>query len=166
MGADKALIEIDGRAMVVRVADALRCAGCRLVVCQGGTDAIATSFGIEVVPDPSPAAGPLPAIRAALQTHGGPVLIAAVDLADLEPGSVRALIAAGTSNPPPLVVVATAADRRHLLSYWSPLALAPLTALIADRVTAYHVALDRLGALEVSVDPAAVRNVNRPEDLA
>ena len=166
MGVDKAFVEIDGRAMVVRVADALRAAGCHPVVCQGGDEAIATSFGIEVLPDPSPAAGPLPAIRAALQYHGGPVLIAACDLADLGPESVRALIGAGRSDPMPLVAVASAAGRRHLLSYWSPLALAPLTALVAERVTAYHVALDRIGALEVSVDPAAVRNVNRPEDLS
>lgn len=166
MGVDKAFIEIDGRAMVVRVADALRKGGCDPVVCQGGDEEIAASFGLEVVADPSPACGPLPAIRAALQHHGGPIVIAACDLADLDPGSVRAVIAAGTSDPMSLVAVAATADRRHLLSYWNPRALVPLTTAVAEGVAAYRVALDRLGAIDVSVDPAAVRNVNRPEDVA
>ncbi len=165
MGVDKAFVEIDGRAMIVRVADALREGGCDPIVCQGGDETIATSFGLEVVPDPSPAGGPLPAISAALQHHGGPILIAACDLADLDPETVRVVIEAGTSHPMSLVASATTADRRHLLSYWSPRALVPLTAVVAEGVAAYRVALDRLGAIDVSVDPAAVRNVNRPEDV-
>jgi len=165
MGADKAFVEVGGRAMIVRVADALRAAGCEPVSCQGGDARLTASFGLEVVPDATVGGGPVAAILAALRSHGGPVVIAACDLVDLDPATIRAVIAAAASNQGALVTVATADDRPHLLSYWRPTALAPLAELVAEGVTAYRIALGRLAAAEVAVDRAAVRNVNRPEDL-
>lgn len=165
MGVDKALLEIDGRPMVVRVADALWEAGCHPVACQGGETRRINALGLDVVPDPIPDAGPVAAIRTALEHHGGPVVIAACDLADLDAASVRAVIDVGRSDPAQLVSVATADGCPHLLSYWSAQALDPLTELIAGGVTAYRIALERLGACSVPVPSASVRNLNRPEDL-
>jgi molybdopterin-guanine dinucleotide biosynthesis protein A len=165
MGSDKALLEIDGRPMIVRVADALWEAGCHPVACQGGDVRRINALGLDVVPDTNPDAGPVEAIRAALEHHCGPVLIAACDLVDLDPLSVRAVIEAGRTDSTPPVSVATADGCPHLLSYWSAKALDPLTALIAGGVTAYHVAIERLRACPVPVPSASVRNVNRPEDL-
>ncbi len=52
-----------------------------------------------------------------------------------------------------------------MLSVWSPAALQPLSALIDQGVRAYRAALERLAAMSVPVDPAAVRNINCPDDL-
>jgi molybdopterin-guanine dinucleotide biosynthesis protein A len=165
MGVDKAVIEVGGRPMVMRVADALREGGCDPVVCQGGTEQITTTLGLDVLPDPEPGAGPVPAILAALRHDGGPILVAACDLADLDADAVRSVIEAGSTGPVPMVAAGFADDRPHLLSFWPSEALDPLAILVADGVSAYRVALQRLGAAKVPVDPAAVRNVNRPEDL-
>jgi len=165
MGLDKAFVEVGGRPMVVRVATALTDAGCSPVVCQGGNHQLTAAFGLEVVPDPIPDAGPVLAIMAALEHHGGPILVAACDLADLDQEAARALIERAGEDPAVLVAVATAETQAHLLSYWRPEALDPLRRLVADGVTAYRVALQRLGACEVPVAPTAVRNINRPEDL-
>jgi molybdopterin-guanine dinucleotide biosynthesis protein A len=166
MGVDKAFVEVDGRAMVLRVADALRLAGCNPVVCQGGSHLLTSSFGLEVMPDLTPNSGPVLAIHAALRRHRSPILVAACDLVDLDPAAVVAVIDAARADPERRVVTATANGHPHLLSYWSLEALASLSQLVAEGVTAYRVALERLGAFEVVVDPQSVRNVNRPEDLA
>lgn len=165
MGADKAFVEVGGRPMIVAVADALWGAGCHRVVCQGGSPELTSSFGFEVVPDPEPGGGPVPAILAALEHHGGPILVAACDLADLDAASVRIVVEAGRTDPAPSVAVAAVDGRPQLLSLWNPQALGPLRALVDEGVSAYSVALDRLAARPVEVAAAAVRNVNRPQDL-
>lgn len=165
MGTDKAFIRVGGRSMVVRVAEAMSQAGCSPVVCQGGNPDLTTSFGLEVLLDSTPDSGPVPAILTALEYHDGPIVIAACDLVDLDAASVQAVVAAGFADPSLLVSVATADGRMHLLSYWSRAALVPLADLVADGVSSYRVVLERLAATEVPVDPTAVRNINRPEDL-
>lgn len=166
MGVDKAFVEVEGRAMAVRVAEALRLAGCTPVLCQGGSRQLTDSFGLEVVPDPTPDAGPVLAIHAALEHHNSPILVAACDLADLDPVAVQAVIGAADADPVSLVTTATADGHPQLLSYWRQEVLGALSQLVTEGVTAYRVALIRLGAAEVPVDPAAVRNINRPDDLA
>lgn len=165
MGTDKAFVEVDGRPMIVRVADALWEGGCKRVVCQGGAPELATTLGLEVLADSTPGAGPVSAILAALQHVGGPIVVAACDLADLDGHAVRDVIAVGSGSAAPLVAVAAADGRSHLLSFWSASALEPLRVVVADGVSAYLEALDALGAVAAPVDPAAVRNINRPEDL-
>ena len=44
-------------------------------------------------------------------------------------------------------------------------ALEQLTAIFASGERALHVALEHLDVVEVSVDPAAMRNINTPGDL-
>ena len=166
MGADKALIEVEGRPMAARVADALREAGCGPVFCQGGDNRLSAALGVEIAPDPEPGAGPVPAILAALRRAGGPIVVAACDLVDLDAESVRAVIVAGDQSGVPVVAVCSGDDRPHLLSFWPEDALAPLQAALDQGLGAYRRVLDRLGAVTVHVASSAVRNVNRPEDLA
>jgi molybdopterin-guanine dinucleotide biosynthesis protein A len=165
MGVDKAFITIAGTPMVMRVANAMTAAGCETVFCQGGDAARLSLLGLRTDPDPQPGAGPLAAIAAALSSAGRSILVAACDLPDLDPASLKAVIRAGTSEPAPNVAVAVADGRKHLVSMWTDDALQPLTELIAEGVSAYGAALDRLGAVAVPVDPAAVRNINRSDDL-
>lgn len=165
MGTDKALVEVGGVAMAVRVAAALRAAGCTPVWCQGGDAAALRATGLEVRPDPEPHAGPLAAIEAAIVAAApADVVVAACDLPDLDGPTVAALVAAGTA---PEVLVAVAADGAgtHLVAWWSQAAAAPLRALRAGGTHSYREALQSLGAVHVRVHEAAVRNVNRPGDL-
>jgi molybdopterin-guanine dinucleotide biosynthesis protein A len=166
MGVDKALLDVEGCPMVVRVADALWEAGCDPVVCQGGADELTSALGLQVVPDPDPGAGPVSAILAALQHADGPIVVAACDLVDLDAEAVRLVIDAGSQSAAPTVAVAVTDGRSHLLSFWPAEALASLESLVAEGVSAYRGVLERLEALAVPVAEHAVRNVNRPEDLA
>jgi molybdopterin-guanine dinucleotide biosynthesis protein A len=165
MGSDKAFVEVDGKPMAVRVADALWEAGCHPVWCQGGDPGRLGALGFECRPDPEPAAGPVTAVLAALRTGAGPIVVAACDLPDLTAATVAAVIAAGSTHRD-RVTVAVADGRRHLLSYWPAAAEAALSRLVADGVHAFHAVLAALDAVEVEVEPGSVRNVNAPGDLA
>jgi molybdopterin-guanine dinucleotide biosynthesis protein A len=169
MGVDKALVEVDGRPMAVRVADALWEAGCRPVVCQGGDVEALTALGLEAHPDDEEhaGAGPVAAIVAASTRLGGAIVVAACDLADLDPATVERVVAAGATVPP-RVTVAEADGRRHLLSYWPAGSLVAVAAVEAPGGTVggrYEELLARVGAVGVPVEAAAVRNVNTPDDL-
>jgi molybdopterin-guanine dinucleotide biosynthesis protein A len=167
MGRDKALIEVGGTAMAVRVAGALRAGGCDPVWCQGGDVEALAALGLVAVPDPAPRGGPLPAIAAALAAAGDePILVAACDLVDLDAASVTSLIEAHRRQPDARVVVGADLDGTHLLSIWSPNVAVDLAALVSKGLASYRAALERLGAAQVGVDRRAVRNVNTPGDLA
>jgi molybdopterin-guanine dinucleotide biosynthesis protein A len=165
MGTDKALVELDGVAMAVRVAAALRAGGCDPVWCQGGDEPALGAVGLEVRPDPEPHAGPLAAIEAALLAAAGhDVVVAACDLPDLDGGIIRSLVRTGRERG---ALVAAAADGAgaHLIAWWSPDARVPLRDVRADGVRSYREALERLAAVSVPVAPDRMRNVNTPSDL-
>jgi molybdopterin-guanine dinucleotide biosynthesis protein A len=150
MGRDKAFVEVEGRPMVVAVADALWEGGCHPVECQGGDLDGLFELGLPAVADTTPLAGPVAAIADALGRHVGPVVVAACDLASLDAATVRRVIGVGATDG--TVAVAASGGRRHLLSYWTPDALGRL-----GRDCSYRDALD--------VAPDAMRNVNEPDDL-
>ena len=87
MGRDKAAIEVDGRAMADRVADALRAAGAAEVVLVGGAAGD--------LPDDAPGEGPLAGIVVALRWAAGrTVVVAPCDLVAPDAASLAALAAA------------------------------------------------------------------------
>ena len=166
MGRDKALLEVQGVAMAVRVATALAEGGCRHVWCQGGDIAGLAAAGLDVVPDDRPGEGPVPAIATALATAApDSVVVAACDLPDLDGNAVAELLAAADAVGAPVVAAADVGGEQHLLSVWRPQALPALTAAIADGVRSYRHALERLGAATVELPAAVLRNVNTPNDL-
>jgi molybdopterin-guanine dinucleotide biosynthesis protein A/rhodanese-related sulfurtransferase len=168
MRRDKALVEVDGRPMVLLVVDALRDAGCAPVWCQGGDPVGLGELGLDVHQDdddgPAGSSGPVRAIATALRTVTAPmVVIAACDLPDLTGEVVRSLVtacsAAGT------VAVAAAGGRRHLVAAW-PIAAGPrVHDAITRGVVSYGDLLTELDAIEIAVMPELVRNVNRPDDV-
>lgn len=94
MGTDKALLEIDGRPLLLRVADRLSQV-CGSVAIIGNPDRYANS-GLRVVPDSFPGLGPLAGIEAALAaTSAEANLIAACDMPSLDAGNLQALFEAG-----------------------------------------------------------------------
>jgi molybdopterin-guanine dinucleotide biosynthesis protein A len=164
MGRNKALVEVDGQPMAVRVARALDGAGCRPVVVIGGDLAALATLGLSGRADDYPGDGPLGAIITALE-HAAPcsVLVAACDLPWLDVATVAALIAARRDD---VDVIAAATDRiEPLLSLWSPAALEHARAAFAAGERAVHVVLGGLRVHTVEVAPSALRNVNRPDDL-
>lgn len=162
MGLDKAFVVVDGAPMVVRVADALWEAGCHPVQCQGGDLDAIHALGLEGFADDEPGAGPVVAIRQALVRLDRPLVAAACDLPDLDAASVRTVIEAGRASG---LAVATSEGFRHLLGYWSPSSVGALDDVIADGVQSYGDVLERLGATEVAVPAAALRNVNHPDEV-
>lgn len=162
MGVDKAFVVVDGAPMVVRVADALWEAGCHPVECQGGDGDAIGRLGLQRVADLVPGAGPASAILEALRRHGGPIVVAACDLPALDAATVGAVIDAGRAAG-----IATAASdgERHLLSYWSGDAVAALQAALDDGLDSYRAVLERVGAVDVAVPSASMRNVNRPDEV-
>jgi molybdopterin-guanine dinucleotide biosynthesis protein A len=166
MGVDKAVLDIDGTPMAVRVADALWEAGCHPVWCQGGDAEALTAFGLEVHPDRRPGGGPVAAIDEAL-THaaGADIVVSACDLVDIDADAVRAGIGEARAGDGAVVTVANAEGRRHLLSYWPATVSAPLADLLARGRASYLDVLDALDARDVGVGASTVRNVNSPDDL-
>jgi molybdopterin-guanine dinucleotide biosynthesis protein A len=76
MGTDKALLEVDGVAMAVRVARALDAAGATEVMCIGGDAPALAALGLIVVTDRHPGDGPLGAVITALADADTPVELA------------------------------------------------------------------------------------------
>ena len=165
MGVDKATLFVGDKPMAVRVADAMWEAGCQPVECQGGDAAAITEYGLEVVPDRDPGAGPVAAIRDALDRHAGrDVVVAACDLVDLDGATIAALTAAGREADVDVAVV-VADGRRHLVSWWRAGSGTRLGELVDSGVTSYGEALGALRVTDVPAAPSVVRNVNTPSDL-
>lgn len=167
MGVDKALVAFEGVAMARRVADALTDGGCDPVWCQGGDGVQLSALGLDVRPDPEPDAGPLAAIAAALAVASpADAVVCACDLPALDGPVVARLVETGRRSPGAIVAVATDGSGAHLAGWWSAAAAGPLAALRAAGTSSYREAVGRLGAVAVTVPAGAIRNVNRPDDLA
>ena len=166
-GRDKALEPVDGRAMVVRVAAALRAGGASDVVAVGGAADRLADVGLAVWPDDHPGEGPLAGVLTALTHSGATVLvIAACDLPWLDAATVQAVVTAAADEDIDVGVAWT--DRAEpLLAAWHVDRCRPIVAdAFAAGERAVHVVLERLRSRPVPVDAAVMRNVNRPGDLA
>lgn len=162
MGTDKAFVEVGGRPMVRRVADALVGAGCSPVECQGGDADRLSELGLAVVADTVAGAGPLAAIGQALERHPT-VVVAACDLPGLDASTVRRLVDAVRDGA--TAAVAVADGRRHLVTCWTAPTRDAVIAAVARGRRSVMATLAGVGAVDVEVAPDVVRNVNRPVDL-
>ncbi len=165
MGADKALIEVDGRPMAERVAQALAAGGCAPVICVAGDEQGLSALGRPWIADRWPGEGPLGGILTALAATDSDVLAAACDLPDLDAASIRAVLRAAAEDPPVDVVVAVSERLEPMLAWWSARARPALEACWASGIRAPRDAVAVLVRREVQVAGAALRNVNRPGDL-
>lgn len=167
MGVDKAFVPVDGVPMVLRVVSALRAGGCDRIVCQGGDADGLSALGLVVVPDGDGPPGPVRGIATALDAVSGATVIvtAACDLAYLDAASVATTVAACRTSGRVAVAVGADDGRRHLLAAWPASVRPALHEAILGGATTFRGLLDAVGAAVVPVDPATVRNVNRPSDL-
>ena len=158
MGEDKALLKLEGTAMAVRVADALRAGGAADVACVG----LAVS-GEHGVVDRHPGDGPLGGILTALDWAAGRgvVVVAPCDLLTPDPSAFAALAAAATSESP----VAVPTVDRPLPIAVHPSALPDLRAAWVDGERSIRGAVRGIARTVVPMPQAAVADADVPEDL-
>jgi molybdopterin-guanine dinucleotide biosynthesis protein A len=171
MGRDKALITLDGRALALRVADALGAAGAREVVAVGGDAAALAALGLATVADAAPGTGPLTGIVTALGRPGPGevVFVAACDLIAPSAAAVAATVAAIAGAPDGDVAVPVAGGRRQWMhAAWRRPCAGPLGAAFAAGERAVHaaVAVAGLRVVELALDPAVLADADTPADLA
>lgn len=173
MGRDKALIEVDCVACIARVAMALAEAGCepiRIAVAQPEDvelygAALPTGLDVEWVLDAVPHAGPIEALVEALSDP----LIADVESVQLAPVDVpwvssELFIELGNSlGSDDLLALPADPQRTHpLLARVRP----SLTKAIGEDRRPLHVQFAEMDHSVLLADPAILRNVNTPADLA
>lgn len=167
MGADKATLLVDGRAMAARVADSLAAAGCGPVLLVGRATASLDALGLPVVADRWPGEGPLGAIATAVDAAPGrDLMVVACDLPLLSASAVAAVAGAAVDG----VALAHGQRREPLCSRWSAAAAELAAAAFVEGARAVHEALavvERAGltVVDVAVDPRELRNVNTPDDV-
>ena len=169
MGTDKALVEIDGRPLAGRVADALTAGGADRVVAVGGTAALAAATGLEVWPDAHPGAGPLGAVLTALsRAPRGAVVVAPCDWARPDPTVVRAVVTVLAADTALLAAVPCVAGRAQWIhAAWRTAAHGPLAAAFASGERSLRRAAAPLGPVaRVEVDPEVLADLDTPADLA
>ncbi len=170
MGTDKALLPVDGVPMAVRVATALRAAGCDPVVAIGGDIEALAALGLRVVPDEFPGEGPLGGVITALGhfQQADAVVIVACDLPHLTSRSVSALVTAHHGSPDHAVDVAMAGAERTqpACAVWSPRVVDLLRSAFDGGERRLTAAVDSINAVVVTVDPQDLANVNTPGDLS
>lgn len=163
MGRDKALVQVDGVAMVVRVANALRAAGCRPVFAVGGDRAALEALGIQFVTDAYPGEGPVGGVITALATCDTPaVVVVSCDVPYLTAATVRALLDAGGAAH---ATVAVTDRMQPMCALWSRSALGHLRAAFAGGERRLLAVLDQLETLQIPANRQDLANVNAPGDL-
>ena len=171
MGRNKALIDIDGVPMASRVAAVLRGAGCISVVAYGGSPVELESLGVPILPDRYPGTGPLGGVLGVLELFAasdfdiGGVFVTACDLPALTSTDLVDIVEAAQAHPDADVVVARTSAIEPTCALWNPLALERVRRCFDEGERALHVAIGRPTSVAVDVDPAAMRNINTPDDL-
>ena len=177
MGRDKALLEVDGRAMAVTVARTLLAAGASEVVAVGGDAEGLSAAGLIVVSDRYPGEGPLGGIVTALEHFAPwalPVMVLACDLPRASAVNVAATVSAVPASPngAPVVAVPLEGDRRQWMhACWTPESGSLLAAAFTagERATwraAEASIASGLRIVEVSgLLSAGFRDVDQPGDL-
>jgi molybdopterin-guanine dinucleotide biosynthesis protein A len=168
LGGDKAIVELEGRPLLLYPVEALH-ELCDDVVVVAKRDTMlpplagAAQLWIEPDEPRHPLAGVAHALRLAA---GRSILVVAVDLPLMDAATLRLLVQAEPVPPAPAAVVVPRVHGRlqPLCALYTPRALPGLEGFDADaRATDV---VEGLGICEVvPPDPTAFYNVNRPEDL-
>lgn len=168
MGADKALIEIDGRPLALRVADALAQAGACTVAGVGGDGDALAARGLRVCPDPWPGEGPLGGVVGALRSVGSEptVVVLACDLLAPAPGLIARLAVERARSEVDLVVPVVGGRPQWAHGAWRRAVVDDLAGMFAsgDRSLARAAASLRVGRVEVD-DPDVLADADVPSDL-
>lgn len=168
MGRDKALVEVDGRPMVLAAVEALSGAGAAEVVVVGGDAVALSALGLRVVPDEHPGEGPLGGLVTALGTASLElVAVLSCDLPAATPTAVTMVVAALEGAADAAWAAPVVDGRRQLLhAAYRRSASAHWTEAFAAGERSLQRPADGVAGVVVSgIDPAALADVDRPEDL-
>lgn len=165
MGTDKALIEIDGRALVSTAVAALASAGAAPVVVVGGDRSALEALDLTCVDDRWPGEGPLGGIITALGSIDTDlVAVLSCDLTDASSIAVRSVVGALGDADVAVPVVDGHAEWLHAV--WRRSAHATLESRFAAGVRAPRHAVDGLRVAQLlDGDPCWFHDADRPEDL-
>jgi molybdopterin-guanine dinucleotide biosynthesis protein A len=168
MGRDKALIEVGGEALAIRVAAALTGAGLAPVSCVGGDLVALRSCGLVAVADDHPGEGPLGGVLTALSRHRavGGVVVAACDLVAPSVGAVTRLLVVGDAVPDAGVVLPVVAGRRQWLhALWRPAAAPALAAAFAAGERSVARAAEAALTVHAYAEADPLADADLPRDL-
>jgi molybdopterin-guanine dinucleotide biosynthesis protein A len=174
-GSPKALAEVEGVPMALRVATALAGGGCHRVVAVGSIDGLAEIWergaalvpgcsGV-VVPDRWPGEGPLAGVITALSTCGHDVVTAACDLPWLDAAAVESVLAMVQRREDVQAVHGSLSGRLVPVIWWSFSSLPILEAAFDHGLRSLHGALDLVNVAMVEFSAAAAHGANSPSDL-
>ena len=167
MGGDKAVVEHEGRALLLHVLDALAAVTPeQAVIAKRSTRLPELPTTVWTWIEPDEPLHPLAGILHALRRAGGrSVLCCAADLPRLDAATLGRLLDAGDRHPGACVVPRVAGAVEPLCAIWHPRASGPLHAL--DGELRMRDAVEAVDAIEVAFDdPGPFVNVNSPGDLA
>lgn len=169
MGRDKALLEIDGMPMAVRVAGALLAAGAAPVYAVGGDRLALEACGLTVVPDDRPGQGPLPATITALErAPTALVAVLACDLLHPSASAVDAMVSGLCDAPPEVMAAVPVAHQHHQWTHvaWRREAGEVLEAAHRAGTRSLRRATEGFPWREVlGLDPAALADADTPESI-
>jgi molybdopterin-guanine dinucleotide biosynthesis protein A/rhodanese-related sulfurtransferase len=165
MGTDKAFVEIDAAPMVMKAVTALTQAGATDVQIIGGDRQALEALGLEVITDPEPYAGPLPALATALDhATNDVVVVLSCDLPNAKADAVGMVLdALGAAD------VAIPTDGEHhqwLHSAWRRSSRTTLRAAYEAGERSISAAIDGLDVHWVTdIDPVHLHDADTPTDL-
>lgn len=165
MGRDKAMIEIDGVAMVSIAVGALRDAGAADVWVVGGDQTSIEALGHRWVPDLHPGEGPLGGVITALSTATSDVVaVLACDHIAAAAPAVRIVVGALGQGDVSIPVVEGRSQTLH--AAWRRSALPKLEAVFAAGSRSVRGGLAVLDVVQIlDGDPCWFADADRPEDL-
>ncbi len=169
LGGGKAVTVLAGRPMALWALDALRAVCDQVVVAAKGPPDPSLlpplPAGVARWDEPPEPRHPLAGLVAVMVRAGGrPVLCCPVDLPLIDPDTLRVLLGA-RGNAPAVVAAGPTGEAQPLLGLYESSAV-PTLRRAPDGVRVLRWVLDELEARLVPVAAEALRNVNRPEDLA
>ncbi|MGA9277191.1 molybdenum cofactor guanylyltransferase [Ilumatobacter sp.] len=170
MGRTKATIDVDGRPMADHVLDALRGVGAEPLILVGGDASELADLSAPVVDDQSPGAGPVGGVLSALDHLAkldtvDAALILPCDLVSVTSDTLWPIVEAAVGDGMSLAWVAATERLEPMCTLWSLNARGVIRERFVAGERALHRVIAEIPHTTVTVDPAGLRNVNRPEDL-
>ena len=165
MGVDKALIELDGEALIARAAKALTDADADPLIVVGGDRTALEELGFDYREDAFPGEGPLGGIITALEAiDREAIAILSCDLTDASAIAVRSVW--GALGDADLAVPVVEGQTQWMHAVWRRSTLPTLRAAFDRGVRAPRGAVEGLQVAQLlDGDPCWFHDADRPEDL-
>jgi len=171
MGFNKALIEINGEALISKVTSSLNRAGVMDLKIVGGESEAFTLLGHECLADEYPGEGPLGGIITALNYFKNigkkHVLVVACDLPNISADLIKKMVENSLKEPKSVVVPLVEGHLQWMHVLWPTEVLSTLLKSFSNGERAPWKASKDLPLLRIEgIDPQVLFDIDHPEDLA